>query len=244
MKLIHKTILAITFWASTGTAMAQDAKGSESPATKADNEQKVTIGKPYFGNSLDGMILSTALINDNGAKSLGTLRFTAFAHVGFTYNYNISKNIGVYTGLDVKNIGLIEKFDVQNVTVKDRVYTVGVPVGLRFGNMPKRNYFFLGGGLDLPFHYKHKIWSDALPKTKFNEWFSDYTNVFMPYLFAGIGIKGTTLKVQYYPNNFFNEDKSVGTTATGQPIKIFANKNVNLLLVSIGRDMNFSKKKK
>jgi hypothetical protein len=244
MKLIHKTIFAITFWAGMGTAIAQETKSNESPATKTDNEQKVSIGKPYFGNSLDGMILSTALINNNGAKSLGTLRFTAFAHVGFTYNYNISKNIGIYTGLDVKNIGIIEKFDVQNVTVKDRVYTIGVPVGLRFGNMPKRNYFFLGGGLDLPFHYKHKIWSDAQPKTKFNEWFSNYTNVFMPYLFAGIGIKGTTLKVQYYPNNFFNEDKSVGTSATGQPIKIFANKNVNLLLVSIGRDMNFSKKKK
>lgn len=244
MKLIHKTIFAIALWAGTGTVMAQETKSGETTSGNAENETKVLVGKPYFGNSLDGMIFSTALINNSGAKSLGTLRFTAFAHVGFTYNYNINKHIGIYTGLDVKNIGLIEKFDIQNVTVKDRVYTLGVPVGLRFGNMPKRNYFFLGGGLDLPFHYKHKIWTDVQSKTKFNDWFSDYTNVFMPYLFAGIGVKGTTLKVQYYPDNFFNENKSVGTSATGQPIKIFANKKVNLLLVSIGRDMNFSKKKK
>lgn len=245
MKLLQTTLLSIVLTSTIGLAKAQtqSATAAKIDSTAKDlTIQKVPIGKRYFGNSLDGMIFSTAMIERNGANSLGTLRFTAFAHIGATINYNFSKGIGVYSGLDIKNIGLIEKFDFQNTTVKDRVYTLGIPVGLRLGNMTARNYFFMGGGVDLAFHYKNKMWSDVQSKTKFNEWFSDYTNLLLPYAFAGIGMKGITVKVQYYPTNFFNEDKTVGTLPGGIPNKIYANTKVNLLLLSIGKDMNFSKK--
>lgn len=245
MKLVQKAILTIGMSTTIGLANAQTDTVNVTKinrSIKLESAQKVPIGKRYFGNSLDGMIFSTALIERNGANSLGTLRFTAFAHIGATINYNFSKGFGVYSGLDIKNIGLIEKFDFQNTTVKDRVYTLGIPLGLRFGNMTARNYFFMGGGVDLAFHYKHKMWSDVQSKTKFNDWFSDYTNLLLPYVFGGVAVKGLTFKVQYYPTNFFNEDKTVGTLPGGIPNKIYANTKVNLLLLSIGKDMNFSKK--
>lgn len=201
--------------------------------------EKAPVRKPYFGNSLDGMIFSTALIDNSGAQSLGTLRFSMFFHIGATYNYNISDHFGIYTGLDIKNIGYIEKFKLNDLTVKRRVYTAGIPIGLRIGNVEERNYFFLGGGVDFPFHYKVKSWSKLNPKSKFNEWFSEETEHILPYMFAGFAIKGTTLKVQYYPTNFLNEDY---TDPNPGGIKPFAGKNVNMLLISIGRDMKFGRR--
>ena len=242
MRLLQKILLGIAFSFVCHFAQAQTVSvstDSSKKSIKIDASQTVPIGKFYFGNSLDGMIFSTALINNNGAKSLGTLRFSAWINVGATYNYNINKNVGIYTGLDLKNIGFIEKFAVQNTTVKSRLYTLGVPVGLRFGDLPKRNYFFIGGGVDLALHYKSKMWSDVQSKTKFNEWFSDYTQLFLPYVFGGLALKGLTFKLQYYPTNFLNEDKTLGSTTT----KIFANKKANLLLFSIGKDMKFGKSK-
>jgi hypothetical protein len=204
---------------------------------------KAPIRKAYWGNSLDGMIFSTALINNNGSNSLGTLRFSMFFHIGATYNYNFSKGVGIYTGLDIKNIGFIEKYDAFDVTVKKRVYTLGVPVGLRFGNMKTRDYFFLGGGLDVAFHYKEKAWSSLFNKTKSNEWFSDRSEILLPYIFAGVSLKGTTIKIQYYPTNFLNEDFQSFDISTNTYYKPFTGKKVNLLLVSVGRDMRFGKKK-
>lgn len=242
MSLLQNTILGLAFSSVFTFAQAQTVSvsaDSSKKSIKIDASQTVPVGKFYFGNSLDGMILSTALINNNGAKSLGTLRFSAWANIGATCNYNFNKHIGIYTGLDLKNIGFIEKYAVQNTTVKSRLYTLGVPIGLRFGDMPNRNYFFMGGGIDLAIHYKSKTWSDVQAKTKLNEWFSDYTQPFLPYVFGGLSFKGLCFKVQYYPTNFLNEEKTLGSPAT----KIHANKKVNLLLFSIGKDMKFGKSK-
>lgn len=242
MKLLQKAILGFGLLTICSFAQAQTvtvSADSSKKSIKIDADQKVPIGKFYFSNSLDGMIFSTALINNGVDKSLGTLRFSAWVNIGVNYNYNLNKNVGVYTGLDLKNIGFIEKFDFQNTTVKNRLYTLGVPLGLRFGDLPKRNYFFMGGGIDLALHYKNKTWSDVQSKTKFNEWFSDYPNLFLPYVFAGLSLKGLTFKLQYYPGNFFNQWKNFVPTA----VKTYASQNVNLLLFSIGKDMKFGKSK-
>lgn len=248
MKLLQKVILAISLISTSEISIAQSIAVNaqkDSNSIRINTQPKAPIRKFYFGNSIDGAIFSTALIDRAGTNSLGTLRFSGFLHIGATYNYNFNKHVGIYTGLDLKNIGVIEKFDLFNATTKSRVYALGVPLGLRLGNMVSRNYFMLGGGVDLALHYKRKYWNDKQPKTKYNDWFSKETEILMPYVFAGIALKGTTIKIQYYPTNFFNQDFSVGTDLfTGLPIRPYANTKVNLLLLSIGRDMDFSKKKK
>jgi|GEM_PF-528023 len=244
MKLLQRTMLTLGMSALMGVANAQSDTASVKKvesSIKIEPAQKVPIRKFYFGNELDGVIFSTALIDRAGSNSLGTLRFTGFFHVGATYNYNFSKHQGIYTGIDIKNIGFIEKFSLFDVTVKRRNYTVGVPLGFRLGNLTKKNYFFLGGGLDIAFHYKVKSWTNNQSKTKYNDWFSNETQILQPYIFAGIAVKGTTFKIQYYTNNFLNQNFTA-YDVNGQLIKPYAATKVNLLLLSIGRDINFSKK--
>jgi hypothetical protein len=211
-------------------------KSNKSHSISIDIMKNVPIKKVYFNNALDGMILSTALIDrPNGSSKSGTLRFSTFFHIGCTVNYNLSQKIGVYTGADIKNIGFIEKDN--GFTYKKRVYTFGVPLGLRLGNMNKRNYIFMGGGLDLALNYKEKLWSKDIKKSKFSEWFGKETDLIMPYVFAGYTHKGISLKVQYYPNNFLNQDYT--RMEMGVPTKIFAGTKVNLLLLSLGLDIDW-----
>ena len=165
--------------------------------------------KFYFASSLDGGILSTAFIsktqNNITNNSTGTLRFSFILNTGFTYNLNFNKNIGMLTGIDIKNIGFIEK--TGDLTTKRRVYTVGVPLAVKLGDMAKKgSYVLIGGGIDVPVNYKEKSFTDRNSKlTKFNEWFSQRTAQVMPYIFAGLKVRrGWNLTLQYYPGNFMN----------------------------------------
>jgi hypothetical protein len=244
MKRFKIAALSIAILTNISPTKAQEKVEAVIIAPTSTNIKKtVPIKKFYFGNSLDGAILSTALIDKAGSNSLGTLRAGGFFHIGFTYNYNFSKNQGFYTGLDLKNIGFIEKYSLSDITMKKRTYTLGVPLGFRLGNMTKRSYFFLGAGVDIAFHYKAKYWSNVQSKIKYNDWFSKETEILQPYLFAGFAVKGTTFKVQYYTNNFLNQDYTA-YDINAQLVKPYANTKVNLLLFSLGRDMNFRKLKK
>jgi hypothetical protein len=244
MNLLQKAILSSLGLIAFTVAKAQDstpASGDKGQAVNMGMKSKVPIGKPYFGNSLDGLIFSTALIDIGGKQSLGTLRFSAFFHIGGTYNYNFNKSVGIYTGLDIKNIGFIEKYETLNATLKQRVYTLGVPVGIRLGNMKTRDYFFMGGGLDVAVHYKYKFWSSTQSKIKITEWFSDNTELLLPYLFAGISVKGTTIKIQYYPTNLISPNSLYAKLY--DPKLASPTPKANLLLFSVGKDLNFSKNK-
>ena len=203
-------------------------------STKAEE----TLQKMYTSNSFDGGIFSTALISHNGANSMGTLRFSYILNGGVSLHYNFDKHIGVFTGFDVKNIGFIEKFG--DLTVKRRTYNIGIPVGLKFGNMAhKGHYGFIGGGVDAPINYKEKQFTSRSHKAKFNEWFSPRTPAAMPYLFAGARLrKGLTLKVQYYPGNFLNPNYK---DKTG--VEPYSGYDVNILYFSVGYTAPGIKKK-
>jgi hypothetical protein len=203
------------------------------------------IEKFYVGNSLDGAIFSTAMIQHTTNlvgggtttnNSSGTLRFTLVVNFGFTFNFNLSRHLGVYTGIDLKNIGFIEKFQDAN-TIKRRTYNIGAPLGIKIGNMAKkRAYIFLGGGMDIPVNYKEKTFVIRNQKNKNNYWLSDRTPAFMPYLFAGFAInRGATFKVQYYPNNFLNPDFVSGGA------KPYAGMDVHLILLSLGVNLRYGK---
>jgi hypothetical protein len=199
------------------------------PAQDSVKKQVLPVKKFYVANGIDGLIFSTANVTKSGSDKAVPVRFSAFFHMGFTFNFNLSRHIGVYTGIDVKNVGFIERTNGE--VTKRRTYNLGVPIGIRVGNMAKTGkYGFIGGGADVPINYKEKQFVIRNQKTiKFNEWFSDRTPMLMPYLFAGAGISESfTLKFQYYPGNFLNPDFTAGTT------KPYAGYDVHLILVSIG----------
>jgi len=203
-----------------------------------------TVRKFYVGSGLDAGIFSTAFIhhdantpgvngtNPQAVNTLGILRFSYVINLGVTFNWNFSPHIGMFTGLDIKNIGYIEQDN--GYTLKRRTYNVGVPLGLKIGNMANnKGRIFLGGGLDAPINYNEKYFHDRDNKKRINEWFSDRTPALMPYAFIGAAFNhGITVKAQYYPNNFLNENFT--DNAGNMPN---AGTTVNLLLFSIGYNM-------
>ena len=230
-KIILLTILAC--WLSCSTTFARIAV-SDTPVTK---KILLPVKKFYVGTALDGAIFSTATRQKNTTpnipgpttNSVGALRFTCFLNVGFTFNFNLNRHLGIYTGIDVKNVGFIED-NAGGETVKRRSYNIGAPIGIKIGNMAvKKTYLFLGGGADAPFNYREKTFSVRDQKTKFSEWFSQRTPSVMPYVFAGFAINhGFTLKGQYYPGNFLNPNF---TTNGAKPYDGY---DVHLILVSLG----------
>jgi hypothetical protein len=59
----------------------------------------------------------------------------------------------------------------------------------------------------MPINYNEKYYHDRDNKKRINEWFSDRTPSLMPYAFLGATFNhGVSTKLQYYPNNFLNEN--------------------------------------
>ncbi|MFI5195984.1 MAG: hypothetical protein ACHQD8_02750 [Chitinophagales bacterium] len=233
-----KNIILSILFASSLITIDVSAK-----VTGADTTVKIItppLKKFYVGSGMDGAIFSTATIQHTNpvcatcqgmttTNTTGTLRFSWFINAGLTFNFNLSKHFGIYTGIDIKNIGYIEQ--ANGWTVKRRTYNIGVPVGIKIGNMmPKRTYMFIGGGVDAPINFKDKKFQVRNEKTKFNEWFSQRTPAIMPYIFAGMSVyHGITVKAQYYLNNFLNPD-FIDKNGT----KPYAGTEVHLILLSIG----------
>lgn len=203
-------------------------------------KELLPVKKFYIGNTLDGAVFSTALIRNTvpggSTNKMGTPRFTCFFNAGLTFNVNPARHFGLFTGIDIKNIGFIEK-NAGGATVKRRSYNIGMPLGMKVGNMVAgKPYFFAGGGIEMPIQYKEKSFVIRDQKTKISEWFSNRTASVMPYVFLGAAVShGCTFKVQYYPGNFLNP---AFTTNGTQP---YAGYNVRLVLVSIGYAMPFKK---
>lgn len=240
MKL-HKLLLA-----AASVAIFSQPFGSF--AQQAASKSSSSIKTLYVGSTLDGSIFSTAVLTSpNSSQSLGTLRYSYFFNAGFNMHYNFSRKVGVFAGLNIKNIGFIEKIKTMDSTVKRRVYALGVPVGIKFGDLKRKNFGFIGGGIDLPFNYKEKGFVKRNDKDKFNEWFSDRVPAVMPYLFAGFSVDpGFTVKFQYYPGNFLNTDYSETIFTAGNIAlvsKPYAGYKVNLFLMSVGMDIASKKGK-
>ncbi len=189
-------------------------------------ENAVNPKKIYITGSADASMFQVAATNISG-NALSRLRYTLFFNGGFLANRNIGSNLAVYTGLSVKNIGLILKNEINNSTLtqKYRVYTIGVPLGVKIGNV-NSNYLILGGGVDFPFHYKEKFWNKRSNKNRRNEWFSNTPNQIMPFVNVGYRFKSSlTAKFVYYPTNFWSNNTYPAAEA-------------NILMLTLGYDIN------
>jgi len=223
-------------------------------AHPADDGEVVFSPKKFYASScFDGALITTAFhvgafpLNAGTPTTVGTARFTYFFNNGININYDFNSTIGIFTGLGIKNIGFIEKIKPIDSTIKRRVYSLGVPVGIKIGSLKKKTYAFLGGGVDIPVNYREKGFVNKGSKDKFNEWFSDRTPSYMAYGFAGISFKpGMYFKVQYYPGNFMNAGYTQNVTTNGVTVvtQPYARYDIELLMFSIGFDIRYSKKMK
>ena len=221
---------------------AQENKDTAATSSSV-NKLTISFGKYpkhregiYCTSSLSGM-LSFASMKQNDEHLRNIPRFSFIFNYTTNFNKDLSKNFGLFTGIGFKNIGLISK-PTDSLKLKQRVYTIGIPLGFKVGDVSGGSFFFFAGGeIDLAFNYKEKQFVDGKKVRKFNEWFSDRTPLLMPSVFAGFRVNpGFGLKVQYYPQNFFNKDFSYGTT--GSKIYPYKNTEANLVFVTLG--YNFS----
>jgi hypothetical protein len=153
------------------------------------------------------IINSLAIYSDTSVATSPSvkMRFSAFLHFDTRYHFDFGKYMGIYTGYALRNVGFSVKYN-DTLSKKFRVYTVGMPLAFKIGNMEHRQFFYAGAEAELALNYKEKTFIDK-DKKKFNEWFSSRTRLFMPSVFAGVQLnKGFNLIAKYYLTGFFNKD--------------------------------------
>ena len=184
------------------------------------------------------------------------MRYTIFFHIQQSLHVDFNNTFGFFTGLGIRNIGITPAPDsiyshsdktyykrasagasvYELTTVKQRVYTLGLPLALKIGNFKKGFYFFAGGEYEYSFHYKEKIWIDG-KKQKSSSWFTDETTVLLPSVFGGVKFPGgTMLKFKWYLQNFLNKNHTadlVNPDKSVTSIKPYEYSNAQLFYVSI-----------
>ncbi|WP_291911435.1 hypothetical protein [Chitinophaga sp. CB10] len=247
------TLFVLLLIAAISPAFAQESDSATVSKSAVDttDSKKEAIFSIIFGrypksrtgiyrtNGGDGALLSFAQVKDNGAHVPMVPRFTFFFNVGTNVNKDFGRNFGIFSGLNIKNIGIITK-PADGLKLKQRVYTLGVPLGFKVGDVHRGTWFFFAGAeCDLAFNYKEKRFENGDKVDKFNEWFSDRTPLLMPSVFAGMRFApGFGLKVQYYPQNFFNQDFTMKDKLTGNNVKPYQNLDAKLLFVTLSYSFN------
>lgn len=180
------------------TAMAQDS--SYTSAAR----------RTYFASSSEiifswGDVTAAAVPGQTQIEPNAILRFAPVLNFGEQFHYNFAKSVGLYTGLSVRNIGFINDLN-DTVKMKQRTYTMGVPLAIKLGDVNDGNYITLGAEAEFAFAYKQKVFVNG-EKNKTVEWFSDRTNIFLPSAFVELKAKsGVYLKFKYYLTDFLTED--------------------------------------
>jgi len=170
-------------------------------------------------------------------------RFSAFFHFGEQFHFNFSNSLGFYTGIGLRNLGMINRIN-DSLKVKQRVYSLGVPLAFKLGNMGRRSYIALGAEAEFFFHYKQKVFKGTSGRgekiDKMDEWLSNRTNLFNPSVFLELHFsKGTYMRLRYYLNDFLIPgNQSVRLNGADHS---FTNERSTLFALSVGKIL---KKKK
>ena len=182
--------------------------------------------------------------NDAGSIS-DAMRFTIWVHLGLYSHFDFSKHFGIYTGIVNRNVGFItsempsEMKFTSKVKWKRRSYTLGVPLAIKFGDLDKGMYAFVGLQYDMFYHYKEKEFAED-KKRKYTEWFSDRVNLFIPSVFGGITFPdGLSVKVTYALGDMMNKNYVVHTDQ-GE-IKPYENMDSRMIYTSVYSMLNLSK---
>jgi hypothetical protein len=172
------------------------------------------------------------------------LRFSWFFNMSQNYKHNFGKNVQLSTGVSLKNLGTINTDSVGGVKIRSvaRYYTIGVPIALRFGDIEKRKWFGLDGGLDVPINRKFKAWQvgkkgSTKGKTDIADtWDRSNYNPIAPYVGASFCVNRIGVKYSYYLNPFMKGGQEnfqtlslfFNTTGNGSLAKGKVRKKINL----------------
>lgn len=162
--------------------------------------------KPYLASAGE-TIFSVGIVGSDSIDLSPVVRFSPVFNLQQQFHYDFSDRVGIYTGLGVRNVGLITHYiDSFNnkEKIKERSYSLGLPLALKFGDLKDGINFALGGEAEIMFAYKRKI-KLGDHKDKDSEWFSDNVNLFNPSVFAEVKFnKGQYIRLKYYILDFLN----------------------------------------
>ena len=198
-----------------------------------------------YSTSGGELIFSFADVENSGGSISANPRFTGFFHIGEFWHFEFTNNFGLMAGFALRNIGMITKDDGiltqehvglfdenDDVKIKRRSYSFGVPLALKLGNFNRRAFVFAGAEAELMFHYKEKLFLNGKKEDKFNEWFSDRTNLINPSVFGGIQFPGgVNLKFKYYLLDFLNPDYT--QTINGDRVRLYDGLTSNIFYISL-----------
>lgn len=196
------------------------------------NAQNENNKKLYSSAGLE-IIFSLANVDADSSNYSNILRFAPVFNFQYFLNYDVSKNIGFFTGLDIRNLGLVRRTNNANpeIKYKHRVYTFGLPVGIKIGNMD-RTFVYLGYQIEWAWNYKQKEFVND-QKIKFVEWNSRRVNQWQSSVLIGLNFPyGINLKFKYYFDNLLNQD-FVDYDTDGNAYKPYAGQNSQIFYFSL-----------
>lgn len=149
-------------------------------------------------------ILSWGNVKATGLETSNIARFSPVFNFGTQFHKDFSEKAGFYTGLSLRNVGIITDLN-DSVRVKQRVYTLGIPVAVKFGDM-NGNMGAIGIDNEFAINYKQKTYVND-EKSKTNIWFSDRTKIYLPSVFVELKSKmGNYIRFKYYLTDFLEAD--------------------------------------
>jgi len=163
--------------------------------------------KKVYTTTSGELIFSFANINYKGSEASSVMRFSPVLNIQNWLNVDHSDKFGMFTGLSLRNVGFIYDVpDQPNTRMKHRTYNIGIPAGIKLGNLNKA-FLFAGYEIEFPINYKEKKFVDEDKVEKDVYWFTKRVTPVQHSLMAGIQLPyGATLKFKYYLTNFFNKD--------------------------------------
>lgn len=189
------------------------------------------------------------------------VRFTIFFHFGQFVNFDVSNNLGFYSGVSMRNVGIIsdevlpiqyeptnqDALQFHDIKVIRRTYNLGVPLAIKIGSFKDHFFVYGGGEIEWAICYKEKYWrahSRSGGKSKYHTWWPNQVNTFQPSYFVGLQFPGgINVKAKYYPDNFLNHSFARNTTSPEANVVGDLTKYAqsNLFYVSLSYHFNTSK---
>jgi hypothetical protein len=211
------------------------------PVSDAIRAQKAESPEKKYVLTASEFIFSQGRLTAGNIKIDPILRFSAFFNFQSQAHFDFSPRMGLYTGIGCRNVGFINKLN-DSIRIKQRSYSLGIPLALKFGSMNKKIWIACGTEAELMFAYKQKVFFGG-EKFKNYEWLSDKVNLFNPSLFVEIKFKeGTYLRAKYYLKDFLQKDR--------QEIRLFGDRyefipeESRLFYISIGSAVEPKKAKR
>ena len=207
--------------------------------------QSTGVSEKHYGTNTGEIIFSGGEVKTGGVKLDNIVRFTMFFHFQHQAHFDFSQHVGLYTGIGVRNVGFINKIKSlsgEDAKLKQRSYSIGIPIALKLGNMEKHSYISLGVEAEMMFAYKEKIFYKGY-KSKNHKWFSDNVNLFNPSAFFELhGKKGGFIRAKYYLLDFLKDnDQSFFLPDSSGELIPYHPSSSKLFYISIGNTIKMKK---